>query len=765
MLVVKCPQCARSYRLAESLYRRKAAGYGVVITCRHCKTQIHVDEGTLPRLADDAGGSAYETAEGDTANPPDVAEHDAATRSDPNAADPVTNPPPADVDAMTNPPAADLDPVTNPPAADVDAVTNPPAAGANRAPAINLKAADANEVAAAVAAIEAAVERMGATPAAPRAENGSSPTNPIVPPVVAKNDTGTPALPKVAPKPAAFAPRPAGSPPRPAGSPPRPGGSATATPMPIGASATATPMPTGASATATPMPGKAMPLVVKKPHVEAPSSPGNPKPKLVALSPGLLGVGTALKQPSPKPAPVTDQAADSAAPMSVPDSALFEVDAEPISKPPDSTMPIDTLDYVESEPPAAPPPKGPPPREPPKRDGADAKAKADAPVAEAKPEKRLPQAPPMRKQHVAATAGEAKPGEVPSETGTPKMAELALGSSPLPLSQKKGEPKRKRQPSGDLTDELLGTDIGFDAPPALAPPDAAALTRAPVSSRRPGAVSKADSVKPGAQASTKAPVSSSTTSEKKGTGRGFVLLLLAAALGGGVYFFRQRLPEASSEPPRPEAAVNAPAVKEPEPAPVAEPPAATGTEAEPPTAPPAPEASAAAPTTAATPTTPGATATSPTTEATPSPTPAKAATARPASTTTTAPTAEAQVAAPKPTTAPTPTPTTPPTTKSTAVIEPRGAVGTEPFDVAAARSALDTSAAHASGCRKPGDPSGVAVVTITFSQTGRVTTANISGPPFQATPTGGCIASTMRKTRVPAFAGDMVTVRKTITVQ
>ena len=56
-------------------------------------------------------------------------------------------------------------------------------------------------------------------------------------------------------------------------------------------------------------------------------------------------------------------------------------------------------------------------------------------------------------------------------------------------------------------------------------------------------------------------------------------------------------------------------------------------------------------------------------------------------------------------------------------------------------------------------------MTITFSQTGRVTTANVSGPPFQATPTGGCIASTMRKTRVPAFAGEMVTVRKTITVQ
>ncbi len=109
--------------------------------------------------------------------------------------------------------------------------------------------------------------------------------------------------------------------------------------------------------------------------------------------------------------------------------------------------------------------------------------------------------------------------------------------------------------------------------------------------------------------------------------------------------------------------------------------------------------------------------------------------------------------------------TTAPATTSNAVVEPRGPVGTDPFDVAAARSALEMSAEMASSCRKRADPSGVAVVTITFSPTGRVTSANISGPPFQATPTGGCIESTMRKTRVPPFAGDMVTVRKTVTIQ
>ncbi len=58
MLLIKCSQCSASFRLAVSLYRRKAAGYGVVITCRHCKTQIHIDDGSLPPPAGDADTSA-----------------------------------------------------------------------------------------------------------------------------------------------------------------------------------------------------------------------------------------------------------------------------------------------------------------------------------------------------------------------------------------------------------------------------------------------------------------------------------------------------------------------------------------------------------------------------------------------------------------------------------------------------------------------------------------------------------------------------------
>jgi len=90
--------------------------------------------------------------------------------------------------------------------------------------------------------------------------------------------------------------------------------------------------------------------------------------------------------------------------------------------------------------------------------------------------------------------------------------------------------------------------------------------------------------------------------------------------------------------------------------------------------------------------------------------------------------------------------------------------GTE-FDPAAARSALASAAAQASACRKDGDPSGTANLTITFAPSGRVTSAQIQGPPFSGTATGGCIASTMRRASVPAFSGDHVTVSKTIIVQ
>lgn len=107
--------------------------------------------------------------------------------------------------------------------------------------------------------------------------------------------------------------------------------------------------------------------------------------------------------------------------------------------------------------------------------------------------------------------------------------------------------------------------------------------------------------------------------------------------------------------------------------------------------------------------------------------------------------------------------------KEEAKTAPVAAVGPSepagPFDRDAAAAALTSGAATASGCRKDGDPSGVASVVITFAPSGRVTSANVSGPPFAGTPTGGCIAAALRKAKVPPFEGDRVTVSKTIVIQ
>jgi hypothetical protein len=392
-------------------------------------------------------------------------------------------------------------------------------------------------------------------------------------------------------------------------------------------------------------------------------------------------------------------------------------------------MSVDSKDFVSEEPSAA-----------------AEKAEVEA------PKKRLPEAPPAKR----SAKPEPKTEELPSTTGTPKLDTLIHGTA-LPLEQKKGEPPRKRLPSGDLSDDFMNADLGFDAP-ALAPPTTDALTRAPVSSRP--AAAKAPSKSASKRPSDAKGVTKSTRPADKGekkSGRGWVALLLLAGLGAGGFAFRDKLrptagpePEpaatpAKVEPAAPEAPAAEPAPPAAEPAPSAAEPmsegptaAATPEPATPAPASPAPAAPAAAPAT------PRAT----TEPASPAPASTGAAPARP---TAASPAPAAPTAAPAP-------------AEPAKPIEPRPPVGTEPFDAAAARAALDASAAQASSCRKPGDPSGVAVVIITFSPTGRVTTANISGPPFAATPTGGCIASTLRKTRVPAFAGDMVTVRKTVTI-
>lgn len=97
--------------------------------------------------------------------------------------------------------------------------------------------------------------------------------------------------------------------------------------------------------------------------------------------------------------------------------------------------------------------------------------------------------------------------------------------------------------------------------------------------------------------------------------------------------------------------------------------------------------------------------------------------------------------------------------------EPQAPTSLPEFNTSAAAAALSRAATSASACRKPGDPKGTALVSVTFSPSGDATRATVEGSPFAGTPTGSCIASKMRAAHVPPFAGSLVTVRKSVVIQ
>ncbi len=82
------------------------------------------------------------------------------------------------------------------------------------------------------------------------------------------------------------------------------------------------------------------------------------------------------------------------------------------------------------------------------------------------------------------------------------------------------------------------------------------------------------------------------------------------------------------------------------------------------------------------------------------------------------------------------------------------------FNKDAARQSLDDAGQRANSCRTVDTPVGVARVAVTFAPTGNVTAAVIESGPFVGTAAGGCVASKFRSARVPAFAGDPITVHK-----
>lgn len=96
--------------------------------------------------------------------------------------------------------------------------------------------------------------------------------------------------------------------------------------------------------------------------------------------------------------------------------------------------------------------------------------------------------------------------------------------------------------------------------------------------------------------------------------------------------------------------------------------------------------------------------------------------------------------------------------------QPASGGGGKAFDVGAAKAALSAASANAGSCGAPGGPKGAGKVQITFAPSGRVTTANVVEGPFGGTSVGGCVSSTFKRARVPAFEGSPQTVTKSFKI-
>jgi hypothetical protein len=373
--------------------------------------------------------------------------------------------------------------------------------------------------------------------------------------------------------------------------------------------------------------------------------------------------------------------------------------------------------------------------------------------------------PTQRRGSIVGTAPQHEHPHPPSPPAPPVAAAAAATPSPIVAVAAASPPTETPllptpSPSAATTAPAPAT-----VSKPIQPPSAAPKPPAPAASRTPQAAAETlrmDAVKLDAprldapslydkgQATSSAlalPTTDPSAQSKRSSSWGAVLGLLVLLVGlGGVY--RYLNPSAEPQAAAPPAQ---PATPEP-PAPKVEAPPAPTQVAEAPatTAAPEPTPEAAAPPAAAPATPePASPATKPAAPSYASPSPAPAAPREPSKPTS---------ATEKP--APTPATTKPSSGKPS---KPTGPVG--PFDRAAAASALSSAASQASSCKKSGDPSGTASVTVTFAPSGRVTSANISGPPFAGTATGGCIASTLRRATIPPFEGDRITVSKTVVIR
>jgi hypothetical protein len=98
--------------------------------------------------------------------------------------------------------------------------------------------------------------------------------------------------------------------------------------------------------------------------------------------------------------------------------------------------------------------------------------------------------------------------------------------------------------------------------------------------------------------------------------------------------------------------------------------------------------------------------------------------------------------------------------KTTAEPAPKAEKADAPeFDrQAAAQAITDTSLAK---CKATNASKGDGHVTITFTPAGAATTAAVDKGPWVGTPVAKCMQRAFKKTKVPAFRGDAITVGKT----
>lgn len=472
-------------------------------------------------------------------------------------------------------------------------------------------------------------------------------------------------------------------------------------------------------APAPPRPAKSSTLM----GIGAPPRPGA-APEMVALSPGLLN----MKAPAPTPVGPRGFPEPPPPPRATAPSVSDDWD---IPEPPTPMMakveaaPESVDDFAEELPQSLPP-----------TDIEEMPSSTGTPSLQSLAHHEVTAPKRANDDFLSSMSAALNGGTVPLDMGAPTIDVSKLAAAE-PVEEPSIDLSAFDVPvTGKQTLPLFG--MNDEAAPVLSPPSAEKLTAPPVSVDPPASSQRPDSVR--SRRNVIAPATKSVPPPAPASGRSKLAVPVVLLLAGAAAFLIWK-----------RSSVPAEAVAAHEPAPEA---------------PAAPAMPAPAPSTAVT---PEAVAVAVATTVTPSndddvtiETAKPRALAQPKNNapSSTTPT-EAPVTKPKAEAPAEPAPVTPkPEVKPEPPAEPSG-----PFDRAAAAAALTTAAGTASTCRKDGDPSGTASVVITFAPSGRVTSANISGPPFAGTPTGGCIAAALRKAKVPPFEGDRVTVSKTIVVQ